>query len=359
MTQLIAGGRSRPPVSRLWSAHPMISFTLRRLLALVLLLLGMTVILFILTAIVPGNPARAALGPIQSENPQAVAAWDQRNGLDKPLPIRYLTYLWNLLHGDMGTSQQSNNPVLSDLKTYIPATVELAIASIIVAAIVGIALGLVAALRRGHPTDQLLRVGSLGGISIPQFWLALIALYVLFFKFGWLPGGGRLSPAVSPPHHITGMYTADALLTGNLSTFENAFSHLVLPTLVLSCYTIGYIARYTRTAVLEVMNEDYIRCAYAKGLKPRTVVLRYTLRAALPSMIQVLGLAFAAILTGAVLIESIFSWPGIGQYAYHSAVALDLPSIAGVSLFVAVIYIVVNFVVDVLYGVIDPRIRVT
>jgi peptide/nickel transport system permease protein len=217
----------------------------------------------------------------------------------------------------------------------------------------------IAALRRNRPTDHALRVASLAGISMPTFWIALVALYVGFFRLGWFPGAERLDPGVSPPPSITGLYTIDALLDGNWRLFVQALHHLVLPALVLAAFNVSLLTRFTRSAVLEVVGNDYVRAARAKGLPERTVVLRYIVRGALPSVVTVLGLVFANVLTGAVLVEKIFSWPGIGQYAFQAAVNVDVPAIAGVSLFVAVVYITVNFIVDVLYGLIDPRIRIT
>jgi peptide/nickel transport system permease protein len=193
---------------------------------------------------------------------------------------------------------------------------------------------------------------------MPTFWIALVTLYLGFFKLGWFPGAERLDPGVEPPPHRSGLYTIDALVAGKWGLFAQALHHLVLPALVLAAFNVSLLTRYTRSAVLEVIGNDYVRAARAKGLPERVVVTRYILRAALPSVVTVLGLVFANVLTGAVLVEKIFSWPGIGQYAYQAAVNLDVPAIAGVSLFVAVVYITVNFSVDVLYGVIDPRIRV-
>jgi peptide/nickel transport system permease protein len=323
----------------------------------VLLCLGITLIAFCLTQLVPGDPAAANLGQRAIEDPAAVAAFRHHYGLDKPLPEQYGTYLWRLVHGDLGESQQSHAPVTKDLSQFIPATAELAILSIVIAVFVGVSLGVIAAVKRNKLTDHILRVVSLGGVSMPTFWIALVSLYVFFFRLNWLPGTGRLDPVVSEPPKHTGFFTIDALIAGQWSTAGNAFMHLVLPALVLAAYNIGLLTRYTRSAVLEVISNDYVRSARAKGLPERTVIVRHVLRAALPSVVTVIGLAFANVMTGAVLVENIFSWPGIGQYAYRSATTLDLPAIMGVSLFVAVVYIVVNFAVDVLYGVIDPRIR--
>jgi peptide/nickel transport system permease protein len=324
----------------------------------VLLSIGITLIAFCLTQLVPGDPAAANLGQRAIEDPAAVAAFRHHYGLDKPLPEQYGTYLWRVLHGDLGESQQSHASVTHDLGQFIPATAELAILSIVIAVIVGVSLGVVAAVRRNKLTDHVLRVVSLGGVSMPTFWIALVSLYIFFFRLNWLPGTGRLDPVVSEPPKHTGFFTIDALVAGQWGTAWNAFLHLVLPALVLAAYNIGLLTRYTRSAVLEVISNDYVRSARAKGLPERTVIVRHVLRAALPSVVTVIGLAFANVMTGAVLVENIFSWPGIGQYAYRSATTLDLPAIMGVSLFVAVVYIVVNFAVDVLYGVIDPRIRI-
>ena len=345
-------GRLRPSSSFLL-------FFLRRLASLLLLLLGITFIAFVLTELVPSNAAATNLGEQAAADPAAVKAFDQHYGLDKPFPIRYLIYLEHLVQGDLGQSSLTHDAVTHDLGQFIPATAELAIFSIFFAAIVGITFGVIAGLRRNKPTDHGLRVASLAGISMPTFWIALIALYVGFYRLGWFPGAGRLDPGTNPPSSITGMYTFDALLHGQWGLFGTSFHHLLLPALVLAAFNVSLLTRFTRSAVLEVVGNDYVRAARAKGMPERVVVIRYILRAALPSVVTVLGLVFANVLTGAVLVEKIFSWPGVGQYAYEAAVNLDVPAIAGVSLFVAAVYVTVNFVVDILYGIIDPRIRVT
>jgi peptide/nickel transport system permease protein len=334
-------------------------FVLRRLVALVLLSLGITFVAFVLTELVPSNAVATNLGEQAAGDPVAVAAFKHHYGLDRPFPVRYAIYLDHLVHGDLGQSSLTHEAVTHDLGQFIPATAELALYSILFAAIVGIAFGVIAALRRNKPTDHALRVASLAGISMPTFWIALVALYVGFFRLGWFPGAERLNPGTTAPSSITGLYTIDALLHGNWSLYVEALHHLLLPALVLAAFNVSLLTRFTRSAVLEVIGNDYVRAARAKGLPERVVVVRYVLRAALPSVITVLGLVFANVLTGAVLVEKIFSWPGIGQYAFQAAVNLDVPAIAGVSLFVAVVYITVNFIVDLLYGLIDPRIRIT
>ncbi|MFN2628309.1 MAG: ABC transporter permease [Gaiellaceae bacterium] len=348
------GGRRR-----LRPSSSFLRFLGRRLAALVLLALGITLVVFVLTQLVPSNAVTANLGEQAAGDPQAVAAFKHEYGLDKPLPVRYGIYLEHVAQGDLGQSALTHDAVTHDLGTFIPATAELAIASVLLAGVFGIAFGVYAAMRRNRLADHLLRVVSLGGISMPTFWIALVALYLGFYRLGWFPGSDRLDPGTLPPPHTTGLYTVDALIAGKWSLALQALHHLALPALVLAAFNVSLLTRYTRSAVLEVAGNDYVRAGRAKGLPERTVIHRYILRAALPSVVTVLGLVFANVLTGAVLVEKIFSWPGIGQYAYSAAVALDVSAIAGVSIFVAVVYITINFIVDVLYGVIDPRIRVT
>lgn len=328
-------------------------------MALVFLAIGITLVAFVLTQLVPGDPAEADLGQRAGSDPAAIRAFREHYGLNRPLPVQYGLYLLHLTQGDMGQSQQSHRPVRDDLREYIPATTELAVTSMLIAVMLGITLGVLAAVRRNRLTDQVLRVVSLGGISMPTFWLALVGLYVFFFKLGWVPGSGRLDPGILPPNHVTGLYTLDALLSGEPDVALNAAQHLILPALVLAAYSVGLLTRFTRSAVLEVIDNDFVRAARAKGLPEATVILRHVLRAALPPIVTVAGLVFANVMTGTVLVENIFAWPGIGQYAYRSATTLDLPAIMGVTLFVAVVYVLVNLTVDVLYGVIDPRVRVT
>jgi peptide/nickel transport system permease protein len=348
---------SRGPGLRVWPSLQFMQFLARRLAALVLLVIGITFVTFVLTQMVPGNPAVSALGI--DATPAEIHAYDVHNGLNEPLPVQYGRYLSNLVHGDLGVSQTTQNSVVHDIGTYFPATAELAIFSIVIAGILGICFGVIAALRRDRPIDRVLRIISLSGVSIPAFWLALDALYVFFFRLGVVPGGDRLTAGAAPPPTVTGFYTIDSVLAGQWGTFWDALQHLILPALVLAAFNVGVLTRYTRSAVLEVIEQDYVRAAWAKGLPARIVLRRYVLRAAMPALVTLIGLMFANVLTGAVLVESIFSWPGLGEYGYQAATSLDLPAITGVSLFVAVIYISINFVVDVLYGILDPRIRLT
>ncbi|WP_331767705.1 ABC transporter permease [Embleya sp. NBC_00896] len=345
------------PASR--RSHPFARFVLIRLSVGLLLCLGITMLAFALTHAVPGDPVAANLGQRALGDPAAVAAFKEKNGLNDSLPSQYFTYLGNLLNGDLGTSQQTHRPVWDDLDQYVPASVELALVAIVLALALGVTMGVVAAVTRDRWPDQIIRVISLAGVSVPVFWLALVVFYVFFYQLGWFPAGGRLPPGAEPPGDITGLYTVDALLGGDFATFNDAASRLVLPASVLAAFNVGVLTRFTRAAVLEALGNDYVRAARAKGLPETTVIRRHVLRPALTSILTVAGLTFGGMLAGTVLVESVFSWPGLGQYAYRSALNLDLPSIMGVCLVVAVVYVVINLLVDLLYGVIDPRIRIS
>lgn len=348
-----------PSVRKERRRHDLGRFLFKRVATGLLLCVGITFVSFVLTQLVPGDPVTANLGQQASADPAAVRAFLHENGLDKPLPVQYGRYLGHLLQGDFGMSQQSHRAVRTDLGEYIPATFELAIFAIVLSLLIGVSFGMVAAVFRDRWPDQVLRVVSLGGVSMPTFWIALVAFYVFFFKLGWLPGGGRLDPTENAPTHTTGLFTLDAALHGQWGLFASAVNHLILPGLVLATYTIGMLLRFTRASVLEILGNDYVRAARAKGLPERIVIMRHVLRPALISIITVAGVAFGSLLSGTVLVENIFSWPGLGQYAYNSAKNLDLPAIMGVSVVVAVVYIALNLLVDLLYGVIDPRIRLS
>jgi peptide/nickel transport system permease protein len=348
-------GPGRGPRRR--RGHPLARFLIRRILIAVLLAWGITLVTFVLTNMVPGDPVAANLGQQALSDPAIVAQWRSDHGLDKPLWEQYVLHLEGLLHGDLGTSQQSHRPVAQDLAESVPATLELAGAAILVSLVLGVAFGVIAALRRDRLPDHALRVLSLIGISVPTFWLALVAFYVFFYRLQITPGSGRVDAALGSAPPVTGLQTVDALLAGRWDIFTSAVGHLVTPALVLALYTIGLLTRFTRSAVLEVLGQDYVRAARAKGLPGRVVLFRYVLRSALVPIITVAGLAFGSLLSGTVLVEAIFAWPGVGQYAYKSATTLDLPAVMGVGLVVGIVYLVINLVVDVLYGVIDPRVR--
>lgn len=340
------------------SLHPLARYLLIRLLVSVLLVFGVTLVTFVLSHLVPADPVTAIIGERAAGDPAKVAAFRKSAGLDKPLPVQYFRYLRDLLHGDLGTSNQTGQSVAAGIGKALPASLELGLGAIVIAVLVGITLGLLAALNRDRIVDQVIRGFTLIGVSAPVFWVGAVGYFVFFYKLRLVPGSGRIDPGWEPPPKKTGLYTVDALLNGDFQTFSNAAAHLVLPSCVLALFTVGLLTRFSRSSVLEVLNFDYIRAARAKGLPGYRVVLRYVLRAALVPIITVVGLAFGSLLSGAVLTETVFSWGGIGQYAYEGATKLDLPVIMGVGLVIGVIYIIVNLVVDVIYGLIDPRVRV-
>lgn len=323
-----------------------------------LLVLGVTVVTFVLTNLVPGDPVAAALGERAGSDPRIVAEFRRAQGLDQPPVVQYVLYLAHLLRGDLGTSIQTRNAVAADLAVAFPATAELALSVIVCSVLIGLGLGLVAALHHNRFPDQLIRVLSLVGISIPTFWLALGMYFLFFFVLRLAPGTGRLDPVTTAPPTVTGMYTVDAALAGQWDVFADAAAHLVLPTVVLTLYTVGLLVRFSRSAVLDVLNQDYIRAARAKGLSGARVVFGYLLRGSLLPILTVVGLAFGSLLSGTVLTEQVFGWGGLGQYAYRASTALDLPAVMGVGLIVGVVYIATNFAIDVIYGLIDPRVRV-
>lgn len=337
--------------------HGFAMLLLRRSAAVVLLGIGATLVAFVLTHLVPADPVAANLGLRAASNPAIVKDYKAQYGLDKPELVQYEIYLSHLVHGDLGRSQLTGRPVATDLRQRVPASLDLGIAAMLIASAVGIPLGLIAALHRGTFLDQVLGVLSLGGISTPPFWVGLVALYVFAFLLRIVPGSGQLSPGAMPPPQVTGMYVIDSLLAGDLATLGDALHHLILPALVLATAPVGVLQRFSRSAVLEIIHNDYITAAAAKGLPRMTTLIKYTLRAALGPILTLSGLLFANVVSGAVLVETVFAWPGLGQYAAQTALDLDVTAIAGVAMFVAVQYVVLNFVVDVLHALIDPRVR--
>ncbi|MCL2803949.1 MAG: ABC transporter permease [Micrococcales bacterium] len=275
------GGPSRARSARgRRSRAVLLRYLAKRLIIAVGLLFGMTLVTFSLTNLVPGDPVAAALGQRAADDPATVARFRAENGLDKPLPAQYAAYLGRLVHLDLGRSWQTHNPVRDDLAKAVPDTMEIAFGAIVCAALIGITFGALSAYHRGRLTDQLLRLISLVGISVPTFWMAIVSFFVFYYKLQWAPGSGRLSPGTASPPKVTGMYTVDSLLAGDMRTFVDASAHLILPTLVLTLYTVGLLTRFSRTSILEILDQDYVRAAKAKGLPGRTVFFKYVLRAA-------------------------------------------------------------------------------
>ena len=330
---------------------------IRRLLLIIPMLIGITLLTFTVSHLVPSDPLVVIVSEKALDQPDIVNAAIRKWGLDKSLPEQYLYYLWNLTHGDLGVSFKTKRPVAQDLAQYLPATVELGLASLFFALALGLPLGIMAAIGAGSWVDHFARFISLLGASMPPFWSGLMALFVFYFKMQILPGPGRVDTRMIVPTTITGLHLVDTLLVGDVNAFADALHHLILPSVILGWFTLALVCRITRSSLLEVLRMDYIRTARAKGLHERAVLLRHALRNAFIPTLTVLGLAFAGLMTGAIMTETIFAWPGIGRYAVESAANLDYPAVLGTTLLIAVIYIFINLLVDILYGVIDPRIR--
>ncbi len=334
-------------------------FVGRRVLVTVPVLFVMTLLGFVLTYLIPADPLSMVLSERAMANPDIVRAYRERWGLDAPPLVRYLTYVRNLTRGDLGMSIATQQPVMEDLKNFVPATVELAFAAMVIAVVIGVPLGVIAAVHRERWADHLARTGSIIGVSMPVFWLGLLALAVLYYRLRIAPGPGQLDPHLIPPPVVTGMLVVDSALAGRWDALVDAVHHLALPALVLGAYVMGTITRVTRSSVLEALLADYIRTARAKGVAERVVVFHHALRNALIPTVTVVGLAFGNLMAGAVMTETIFAWPGIGRYAVDAATKLDFPAIMGVTLFVAIVYVVINFIVDLTYAALDPRIRLS
>ena len=333
-------------------------FALRRLLIAIPTLFGLLVITFILTNALPGNSLNRLLGDQAYNNPEIVANYKRIWGLDKSLPEQFFTYVGNLFQGNLGRSTISQRPVLDDLVDFLPATVELAVFALIFSGLGGLILGTLAAFFHRRWPDATVRGIALVASGVPVFWLALVSLQLFYLKLGWVPGPeGRLGRDFIAPPKITGMYTLDALLQGRWATFGDALQHLILPSLVLGTFFLGLLARIARASTLEVLRSPHVVTARSKGLSPFYVLRAHILPNALIPTVTMFGLAVGGLLGGAVLTETIFSWPGIGRYAVDAAKALDYQAILGVTLLIGLIYVLTNAIIDVIYAMLDPRIR--
>jgi ABC-type dipeptide/oligopeptide/nickel transport system permease component len=335
------------------------TFIIRRLLLLIPVLLGVSIFVFMLTRIA-GNPAAAYI--TERMTPAQIEQVMERYHFNEPLWVQYFYWLNGILHGDWGYSRSANLPVTDAIKEFFPATFELTMVSIIIAVVVGIALGTISAVRRDTPTDHTTRIMALAGVCLPVFILAIILQYVFAFSLGWFPVVGRfdenLYNEVSwADYRITGFLLIDTLLHTDLTRFEDAVWHLILPAICLSFGSIAIILRIMRGSMLEVVNQDYIKTARSKGLPEKVVVKKHARRNALIPTVTVIGLAFGALLGGAVLTETIFSWPGMGRWAATATAANDSAAILGFTLITALIYVLVNLVVDIMYAFLDPRVR--
>ncbi len=334
----------------------MARFIVRRLILLVPILLGLSILVFLWIRALPAGPAESLLG--ERATPETIAQIEEQYGLDEPIHIQYWEYLKTVATGDLGTTIRSRRPVTSELRERFPATIELTIAAILFAVTFGIPLGFVAAKRYGTWVDHSSLVLSLLGISIPVFFLAILLKYVFAVELGWLPTVGRIDVLIDI-EHPTGFYTIDALLAGDLAAFWDVTKHLILPAIALGSIPLAIIARITRAAVLDVQNEDYVRTARAKGLSPRAVDTRHIFRNALLPIMTIIGLQAGLLLSGAVLTETVFAFPGMGSWLVEAIRQRDYPVLQGGILFVSLVFVLVNLAVDISYALINPRIRVS
>src|SRR6187397_3040398 len=315
----------------------MIRYVVSRLVVSVAMVLLATLVIFLIANTVPGDPVLTALGDMAASDPVQVAEFRARWGLDLPLWEQYWLFLQQLAHGDLGVSISSRRPVLQDIIDYAPATLELATVAFTLSILVGLPLGVLAAVRRDS-------------------WIDHIARAIFYGALNWAPGPGRLDPVAFPPDRITGLLLIDTAWQGDWETFHDAAAHLVLPSIVLAASTLGLITRTTRAAMLEALSQDYVRVAKAKGLKRHLIVLGHALPNAMLPVVTLGGLAYANLLAGAVMTETVFSWPGLGRYTFRSAVTVDFPAIMAITAIVAAIFVLVNFLVDMSYALLDPRV---
>jgi len=329
----------------------------RRLALLVLVVFGISIVAFLLVHVLPGDPARSRLGVFATE--ELVQLKRAEMGLDKSLPEQYVSYMGNVFRGDLGDSWRTHNPVAEDFVERFPATIELALAALLIAVVLGVSLGVAAALRRNGPFDHLATLLGILGISAPVFWIGLLLIIAFVTQLHVLPAPlGRLSSDVAAPAQITGLYVIDSLLTANWEALRSSLLYLVLPAVTLGILPLAPITRMTRAAMIEALDSDFVRAARALGLSRMQVVLKIALRNALIPVVSMVGLQLGYLVGGAVLVEIVFTWSGIGLYLYRSVIGLDFAPIQSLVLIVGVLFALINLAVDMLYFAIDPRIRV-
>ncbi len=328
---------------------------LRRVLAMMPALFGVVICIFVLTRVLPGDPARTLAG--DQADPSVVERIRADMGLDQPLHVQLVRYFADLLHGDLGFAWHTGHSVAADFADRLPATVELALVALVLSILVGVPLGILSATRRDRPIDHAGRVFSLLGASMPLFWLGLMVIVVFYNQLGWEPAPlGRVAQGVNPPTDITGLYIVDSLLTGDRVALRSAVAHIIWPALCLATGSTAILARMTRSAMLEVIGQDYVRTATSKGLAPAIVVLKHAFKNAAPVVVTVAGLQFGQLMGGAVITETVFTWPGIGSYVVQSVLATDYAPVQAFTLLAALVYLAANLVVDLVNARLDPRI---
>lgn len=321
---------------------------------LIPVLIGVSIIVFLIMRVFSPDPAPIVLG--QHATQQATEAWRQANGLNDPIYLQYFHYLKGALTGDLGTSYYTKLPVTQEIFARFPATIELAIVAIILASFFGILIGVISAVKKNSIIDNAGMFLALIGVSVPIFWLGILLILLFSGILHWLPSNGRINPILQPIH-VTGLYLIDSLMTGDMDTFVDALRHIILPASALAMYSMAIITRMTRSSMLDTLQQDYIRTARAKGISEGKVVYKHALRNGLIPIVTVIGLQLGSLLGGAVLTETVFSWPGIGAYTVECILKSDFPVVQGVVLLVATIFVLMNLLVDVIYAFLDPRIQ--
>lgn len=328
----------------------------RRMLLVIPNLIGVIIVTFLLTRALPGDPAAYFAGPAATKD--AIEQVRKQLGLDKPLVLQFGDYVGDLAKGNLGNSLTTGQPVLTELRNRLPASAELTLFGLILSMAIAIPLGILAAVKQGSWIDHTCRVVATAGVSLPVFFTGLLLVYFFYFKLGWSPAPlGRLDVFSSPPPPITGFYLIDSLLTGKFETFRAALSQLILPGMTLCIFSLAPIARMTRASMLAVLASDFVRTARASGLDTRTVIITYAFRNAMLPVVTTLGMVFSFLLGANVLVEKVFAWPGIGSYAIEALISSDFAPVQGFVLTMAILYVALNLIIDILYGVIDPRVR--
>lgn len=333
----------------------MLQFIVRRVLLLIPVLIGLTVIMFAIARILPGDPVSLAAGPNATQ--AEIEALAVEFGLDQPIWVQYGQYVSGLMQGDLGTSLLTRRPVAADIAAYLPATLELVFAAMAIAVLIGIPLGLVTAVWRNRWPDYLSQVAAIGAISMPRFFLGLLLQLCFAMWLAWLPLGGRLPIIVIPPPSVTGFLTIDSLIAGDWTAFTTALSHLAMPAIAMSLSPLATIMRMMRSSTIEVMQQDYVMTARALGLPRRQIITKYVARNAVSATLTVIGLYFGWLLGGTVLVETVFDWPGLGLYATKAIISQDMMPVIGVALVIGLLFVLANLVIDLLYGVINPKVR--
>ncbi|MFZ0847016.1 MAG: ABC transporter permease [Pseudolabrys sp.] len=334
----------------------MLATIAKRLVTVLPTLVGVVIVTFLLTRVLPGDPAVYFAGP--AATPQSIAEIRKSLGLDRPLPEQFARYVKDLAHGNFGNSLSTGRPVATEITSRLPASAELTLLGLILSIVIAVPLGILAAVKQGSWIDHLCRVVATAGVSLPVFFTGLLLVYIFYFKLGWSPAPiGRLDAFATAPRDITGFYLIDSLLTGNFETFRSSLGQLILPATTLAVFSLAPIARMTRASMLAVLASEFVRTARASGLDGRTVIITYAFRNAMLPVVTTLGMVFSFLLGANVLVEKVFAWPGIGSYAVEALLQSDFAPVQGFVLTMAVLYVALNLLIDMLYGVIDPRVR--